>query len=391
MKKIRVIVVMVFLSFIAFVSVGSFLTKDREFSPNENRYLEEKPKISVDNIMNGSFQEDLENYLRDQVIGRDAWITVKTGVEKACGNTDIGGAYVGKEGYDFEKITPEDVDDTLFRRNAETVSEFFAEASDTVAPEHLSFLLVPTSGLVMEDKLPKNARLFDQAKYIDEVQNSMKDYNFIDVRQELTAHKDDYIYYRTDHHWTTDGAYIAYEKWCGQTGGSCPDKSGLEQDVVSDRFRGSLYSKILDADSAYDSIWTYGPTDRGAFGSFDCRVTIDGKETKDSCFDESKLTEKDQYAYFFGGNYGEVHIERTKAAGTGEPQKNLLVIKDSFANSFVPFLTQDFDNIYMIDLRYYNDNMQEYLKGHNITDVLVLYNISNFVSDRNIYKLTDGA
>ena len=123
MKKIRVIVVMVFLSFIAFVSVGSLLTKDREFSPNENRYLEEKPKISVDNIMNGSFQEDLENYLRDQVIGRDAWITVKTGVEKACGNTDIGGAYVGKDGYDFEKITPEDVDDTLFRRNAETVSE----------------------------------------------------------------------------------------------------------------------------------------------------------------------------------------------------------------------------------------------------------------------------
>ena len=211
MKKIRVIVVMVFLSFIAFVSVGSLLTKDREFSPNENRYLAEKPKISVDNIMNGSFQEDLENYLRDQVIGRGAWITVKTGVEKACGNTDIGGAYVGKDGYDFEKITPEDVDDTLFRRNAETVSEFFAEASDTVAPEHLSFLLVPTSGLVMEDKLPKNARLFDQAKYIDEVQNSMKDYNFIDVRQELTAHKDDYIYYRTDHHWTTDGAYIAYE------------------------------------------------------------------------------------------------------------------------------------------------------------------------------------
>lgn len=390
LKKIRVMVVMVFLSVLAFVSVGSLIAKDREFSPNENRYLEEKPKLSLDNIMSGKFQEDLENYLRDQVIGRDTWITVKTGVEKASGNTDIGGAYVGKDGYDFEKITPEDVDDTLFRRNVQTVSDFFTEASDAVEPERLSFLLVPTSGLVMENKLPKNARLFDQAKYIDEVQQAMENYDFIDVRQELTAHKDDYIYYRTDHHWTTDGAYIAYEKWCESTGEACPDKSELEQKVVTDRFRGSLYSKILDVDSAYDSIVTYGSKDKGAFGSFDCTITIDGKETRNSCFDEAKLAEKDKYAYFFGGNYGEVHIENTGRKDAEEPQKNLLVIKDSFANSFVPFLTQDFDNIYMIDLRYYNDNMQEYLKGHNITDVLVLYNISNFVSDRNIYKLTDG-
>lgn len=390
MKKIRVINVLVFLSFIAFVSVGSLLAGDREFSPNENRYLEEKPKISVDNILSGKFQDDLENYLRDQVIGRDTWITVKTGVEKASGNSDIGGAYVGKDGYDFEKITPEDVDDTLFRRNVKTVSDYFEAASDTVEKEHLSFLLVPTSGLVMEDKLPKNARLFDQSKYIDEVQQAMQDYDFIDVRQELMDHKEDYIYYRTDHHWTTDGAYIAYEKWCDRTGETCRDKDTLEKNVVSDRFRGSLYSKILDADSDYDSIWTYGPVAKEAFGSFGCRITIDGKETRDSCFDESKLSEKDKYAYFFGGNYGEVHIENTKGVSAGSPRKNILVIKDSFANSFVPFLTQNYDNIYMIDLRYYNEDMQAYLKGHNITDVLVLYNISNFVSDRNIYKLTDG-
>lgn len=390
MKKIRVMLVLVFLSFITFVSVGSLLAKDREFSPNENRYLEEKPKISVDNILSGTFQDDLENYLRDQVIGRDTWITVKTGVEKASGNTDIGGAYVGKDGYDFEKITPEDVDRTLFRRNVKAVSDYFEAASDTVEKGHLSFLLVPASGLVMEDKLPKNARLFDQTKYIDEVQQAMQDYDFIDVRQELIAHKEDYIYYRTDHHWTTDGAYIAYEKWCDHTGETCRNMDALEKNVVSDRFRGSLYSKILDADSAYDSIWTYGPVAGEAFGNFGCKITIDGKDTRDSCFDASKLSEKDKYAYFFGGNYGEVHIENTKGVSAGSPRKNLLVIKDSFANSFVPFLTQNYDNIYMIDLRYYNEDMQAYLKEHNITDVLVLYNISNFVSDRNIYKLTDG-
>ena len=167
------------------------------------------------------------------MIGRDAWITVKTGVEKACGNTDIGGAYVGKDGYDFEKITPEDVDDTLFRRNLKTVSDYFAKVSDTVEPDHLSFLLVPTSGLVMAEKLPKNARLFDQTKYIDEVQRAMEGYRFIDVRQELMTHRDEEIYYRTDHHWTTDGALLAYEKWCDDMGESRPNRTDLQKNVVT--------------------------------------------------------------------------------------------------------------------------------------------------------------
>ena len=78
------------------------------------------------------------------------------------------------------------------------------------------------------------------------------------------------------------------------------------------------------------------------------------------------------------------------AADEENKGRNVLVIKDSFANSFAPFLTQNYENIYMIDLRYYNGDLKAYLQEHNITDVLVLYNISNFISDRNIYKLTGG-
>lgn len=366
------------------------MIKDRDFSPNENRYLAEPPKLTGDRLLSGQFQKDLEDYLRDQIGFRDGWITIKTGVQKSCGNTDIGGAYVGKDGYDFEKITPEDVDDTLFRRNTQTVAEYFDSVSDMVEPNRLSFLLVPTSGLVMEDKLPKNARLFDQSKYIDDVQRAMEDYNFIDVRQELATHKDEYIYYRTDHHWTTDGAYIAYEKWCESTGHDCVGRDALRQQIVTENFRGSLYSKILDADSAYDCIWTYGPKDAEPFGSENIVVTIDNKETKDTCYAIEKLEEKDKYAYFFGGNYGEVRIENTALEQGDTEERNLLVVKDSFANSFVPFLTESYHNIYMVDLRYYNGGMETYLKGHHITDVLVLYNISNFVSDRNVYKLTGG-
>ena len=389
MKKVRIIIIIVFIGFFVLISGASLIIKDREFSPNENRYLAETPELSWDNILSGKFQDGLEDYLRDQVCFRDGWITVKTGIQKACGDTDIGGAYVGKDGYDFEKITPEDVDEKQVDRNIKAVEDYFMTASETIDKQKLSFLLVPTSGLVMQEKLPKNARLFDQAKYIDQVQKAMKDYNFVDVRDTLMDHNDEYIYYKTDHHWTSAGACLAYDVWSERTGGEAETEDGLVKNVVSDKFRGSLYSKILDADSAYDEIWTYGLQKDDAFGSKDCTVTIDEKQQLDSIYDDEKLQEKDKYAYFLGGNYGQVHIQNQKAASKAKG-KNLLIIKDSFANSFVPFVTQDYENIYMVDLRYYNGDMKSYLQEHNITDVLVLYNISNFISDRNLQKLTGG-
>ena len=389
MKKVRIIIIIVFIGFFVLISGASLIIKDREFSPNENRYLAETPELSWDNILSGKFQDGLEDYLRDQVCFRDGWITVKTGIQKACGDTDIGGAYVGKDGYDFEKITPEDVDEKQVDRNIKAVEDYFMTASETIDKQKLSFLLVPTSGLVMQEKLPKNARLFDQAKYIDQVQKAMKDYNFVDVRDTLMDHNEEYIYYKTDHHWTSAGACLAYEVWSEHTGGEAEKKDELAENVVSDKFRGSLYSKILDADSAYDEIWTYGLQKDDAFGSKDCTVTIDEKQQLDSIYDDEKLQEKDKYAYFLGGNYGQVHIQNQKAASKAKG-KNILIIKDSFANSFVPFATQDYENIYMVDLRYYNGDMKSYLQEHNITDVLVLYNISNFISDRNLHKLTGG-
>ena len=389
MKKVRIIIIIVFIGFFVLISGASLIIKDREFSPNENRYLAETPELSWDNILSGKFQDGLEDYLRDQVCFRDGWITVKTGIQKACGDTDIGGAYVGKDGYDFEKITPEDVDEKQVDRNIKAVEDYFMTASETIDKQKLSFLLVPTSGLVMQEKLPKNARLFDQAKYIDQVQKAMKDYNFVDVRDTLMDHNEEYIYYKTDHHWTSAGACLAYEVWSEHTGGEAEKKDELAENVVSDKFRGSLYSKILDAESAYDEIWTYGLQKDDAFGSKDCTVMIDEKQQLDSIYDDEKLQEKDKYAYFLGGNYGQVHIQNQKAASKAKG-KNILIIKDSFANSFVPFVTQDYENIYMVDLRYYNGDMKSYLQEHNITDVLVLYNISNCISDRNLHKLTGG-
>ena len=401
MSKNSYIITGAFLVAIGGISVGSLLAKDREFSPNENRYLSGLPKCSVERILSGDFQDDLEKYLNDQILGRDQWITAKTALQKTCGDTDIGGAYVGKDGYDFEKILPEDIDDKLVNRNIQSVQQFLEKSTAQVEKEHMSFLLVPTSGLVMKEYLPKNAILFNQEAYMDRVKDALKEYCFMDGRnifqEEVNSktkldHKteaefeseidfeskaDKTLYYRTDHHWTTYGAFVAFEEWCKQTGHSFEGADSYETETVTKQFRGSLYSKILDYDSAYDSIVKMTKKQDAT----DYKVIADGKDIG-GFYQEDKLQEKDKYAYFFGGNYGEVAIE-----GTQEGKGNLLVIKDSFANAFVPFLADSYDNIYMVDLRYFNEDMQAYLKEKNITDILVLYNVSNFVTDRNLYKL----
>lgn len=372
--------------FLVLISIGSFVAKDREFSENENRYLAQFPEISLDSILNCDFQDGLEKYINDQILGRDEWITIKTAIQKFVGDTDIGGAYVGKDGYDFEKITQDDVDQRLVDRNIAQIQEFFATSSAKIDKSRLTFLLVPTSGLVLEDKLPANAPLFDQTAIIEAVEQGMEDYNFVDVRTILTEHKDEGVYYRTDHHWTSLGALLAYGEYCDSVGLSF-DVEDYKEITVTENFRGSLYSKILDYDSAYDAIKIYEKG--GSDSSF--VVTLDGWQS-DGFYHYNQLEEKDKYLFFFGGNYAEVVISSSleDAVGGSEnvsEERNLLLVKDSFANCFAPLVAEDYDNVYMIDLRFFRGDMQEYMEANNITDVLVLYNVSNFISDKNIHKL----
>ena len=383
MKITKIMMSVSLLGFLALISVMSFLSPDRDFSENENRYLADAPTLSLDNILDAKFQDGLEEYLNDQIYYRDGWITIKTAIQKAMGDTDIGGAYVGKDGYDFEKITSDDVDDKLVKKNTKELKEYLNYCNESIDASRISVVIVPTSGLVLADKLPDYAPLFDQSAYIDSILSDMQGYNVVDVRDTLISKKDEGVYYRTDHHWTSKGAFLTYAKWCESMGLACEEEN-YTVTTVTNEFRGSLYSKILDHDSAYDSIECYKKT--GSESSF--VITLDGKEV-DDFYHYDKLEEKDKYLFFFGGNYGEVVIDK-QGEKELEQERNLLLIKDSFANSFVPFVAEDYDHVYMIDLRYCREDMRAYLEEHNITDVMVLYNISNFISDKNIYKLNTG-
>lgn len=377
MKKKSLATVLVFLGFIGGISLLTFTQKDREFSENENRYLAKMPSISWESIKKGEFQDGFEEYIKDQIVFRDHWITVETAIQKACFNTDIGGAYVGKNGYDFEKITPDDVDQKQVNKNVKSLNNFFDYACEKVGEDNLYFILVPTSGLINSEKLPKNAILFDQNACMDNIIGQIGSHITYDVRELFKQQKDTQLYYKTDHHWTTEAARLTYNYWSERTGKDSTANSDSELVTVTESFRGSLYSKILDYDSAYDQIKVLKNT-------LDTEYTViaDGKDIG-GIYQKDKLSEKDKYAYFMGGNYGEALIHNEAAKGKG----NLLLIKDSFANSFVPMLAADYENIYMIDLRYFAGHVPTYMKENNISEIMVLYNISNFISDKNIFKI----
>lgn len=365
MKKENLITVILFLTAIFGLGGAFWIVKDRTFSENENRYLAQSPEISVKSVIDGDFMEQADEYVSDQFVLRDGFIAAASMLQRASGRKDINGVYIGEDGYLITKTEERDVDRKLLDGNIKSVNDFFDKCD---IPGKKVMMAVPTAALVLRDKLPENAPEFDQEEVISEISGGISTGTVLDATEYLVADGAQ-TYYRTDHHWTTEGAYDAYRMYCslyGRTAPYCDD----DFMTVTGKFRGSLYSKVLLPDCRYDDI--------AAVQEPECEVICDGKPGR--LYHYEALDTKDKYNFFLGGNYGKVEI---KGRGTG----NLLVIKDSFANCFVPFLIDDYDRIIMIDLRYYMGSVNSLIEDEKITDALILYNVSNFMGDENIIKL----
>ena len=227
-------------------------------------------------------------------------------------------------------------------------------------------LIVPSPAGVLRDSLPEDAPYYDEDRAFAMLEEQLGT-AFADARQALAGVADPY--YHTDHHWTTAGAQAAYHIWAEATGHTARSYALVQ---ATDRFRGTLYSKVLLPDSVYDEV-DYCPDI--TIESADCDGTV-----TDSLYDLAALEKKDKYELFLGGNYAKA-VLRTGV----ENGKHLLLIKDSFANSLVPFLCGDYETITMVDLRYCREKIQPL--ADEADDVLVLYEITNFAADGNLFKL----
>ena len=371
-KKYSIFITVLFCLFTFGFGAALILSPSRDFSDQENRYLSQFKAPTLDTVRSGEFMEDFEDYVTDQFPLRDQWIQLKALLERALGKRENNKVYFGTDGQ------------TLFAHfkapGAEELEQkvgFVNKLGDNLdVPVYFS--LVPDKSLVWADRLPDNAPNVDDGSTIENARELCGDnVAYIDLRDALG--REDDAFYRTDHHWTTLGAYYAYAAMMEGMGRTPKALSDFAPTVVSDEFFGTTFSSSGVRWLEPDAIEFYVPQNAAAVTNY-----FDGTPTEGQLYDLSKLSEKDKYAAFLGGNKP-LTIVKSNVAPEGAPK--LMLIRDSYADSLAPFLCYNFSEIHLVDPRYYKTSMAQYVKDNAIDEVLVLYSVSNFVKDGNLFVL----
>ena len=359
------------------VMLVNIIIPDREMSEEENRMLASKPKLTFSTLVNGDFMEQYEEYLSDQFAGRDLWHRMKVALDRFGGSRMENGIYIGKDGQLLQDIQVPDQEH--LSENLDAIKEF----TETYQDIPVTMILVPDAACILNDRLPWLASVEDQNQMISMVEQSLGDsVTWVDAASALNKHKREKIYYLTDHHWTSLGAFYTFQE--------AAPALGIEEDVsdkflsytVSDSFNGVLASESGAGLGTEENIDIYVPRE----GDNDVIVNyVNESKRTTSLYDSSKLETKDQYGVFLGGNTSLIDIRTVSTS-----QKRLLVVKDSFANSFIPFLAPYYREIVVVDPRYYSGTIEDIMNSYRITDALFLYSGNSFFTDNSISGVFTG-
>lgn len=376
LRKYRNLLLLLFLMTILLVPVIHLALPDRSFSAVENRTLKGKPEFSLASLSDGSFAKGVTGYLEDQFPLRDQMIRLKARMEKWLGRQENNDVYIRSGEYLIGKFSPNP--DELTREKAEVLNAFAKAHED----RSISIMLVPNKIEIIKDRLPVYAPAASQAQYLEDFYSQLSPkINAIDLIPRFTDLKNNYLYFRSDHHWTQEGAFRAQEEFFRSLD-MAPRTEG-EYDIrkVAQDFLGTLTSKSGIPPNSADELNLYVPRTPE-----DLVVNLTEEQKKLTSLYQMDLVEgQDKYLVYLGGNYPVVRITTTSTQ-----DRRLLIIKDSYANPFVPFMTKDFNEITMVDLRYYTGDVNELAQEYLITDILVLYNINTFNDDHSILNIGDG-
>lgn len=349
----------------------NIIVPNKEKSVQENRILATKPKFRLSSLISGDYDEKFEAYMDDQFVGRDMWRKLKVTVDRICGSRLENGVYIGRNGQLLEQI--EVADENHLAANIKAIKSF----SESQKKIPVRMMLVPDAANVLNHSLPALAKPEDQTQMFSMVRKDLGDsVEWIDVSTELNKHKTEKIYYKTDHHWTTLGAFYAFQAAAPSLGIEGDLSGKYVSHAVSNSFNGMLASKSGVNLGEKEQIDIYVPTEEDTDLIIDY---VDEGKRSTSLYDSSKLKEKDQYTVFLGGNSSLLDI-RTVSTST----KRLLLVKDSFANSFIPFLTPYYREIVVVDPRYYSGTINDLMDSYRISEVLFLYSGNTFFKDNNI-------
>lgn len=345
----------------------SLFTPQRDFSELENRVLQGWPSFSFSKLLSGEWIPQLEKMMNDQCFGRDGWVRLKATCDALLGKKDIGGAYLGRDGWLFEKReTPAP---GQLEKNTGYVAGF-AQWADKQGIR-ACFLPAYSAATYYPEHLPGYAAVADERA----IAAALTGIEVLDPYEATYAHRDEAIYFKTDHHWTQRGAYWAYRTFAEKMG--FDPLPWMDVSISPSPFYGTLYSRAplpwIQADTlAYKET---APVED---------IFYDGVSSGDtSPYKLQNLQKKDQYTVFLDGNHVTQDIRTGNHTG-----RTLAVMKDSFAHALAPLLAAHYDRIILIDLRYFSQPVRPYLLEQGVTDVLISYNMSWFAGDTNIVRLT---
>ena len=365
----------VFVLFIFGFAIAGLLQKDREFSEMENRNLAQLPKFSFESLKSGNFTSGIESYMSDQVFLKDELVALKTDSERLMLKNYQNGVYFGKDGYYLQQYTE---DKAQIDKNIGYVNDF-ADAVDVP----VRFLLVPNSVCVNSDKLPNFAVNDDQLESIKYIEQNLSEkislFNAYDTLK-AAADKGEQVFYKTDHHWTANGARTVFEALMADE--AAVATNDYDASITRDDFYGTLYSKAPSALTKPDTMLLPKHSDN--------RYTVNyvkENKTSNSLIDESFLDKKDKYAAFLGGNFARVDITSRECA----TDKKVLVLKDSYANAMLPYLADQYSELIVVDMRYYHFEQQtvsELAESEGVDEVLMVYNMDFVNTDDNFLWLS---
>ena len=355
---------------------------ENAFSENENRYLEKMPDFNFDTVTDKSFMTKFENFFSDRIVLREQWIGLMNDFDRILGKKEIKGIFT-EDGRMMQSWRTSDYSVDSVNKNLAAMEKF----AEKYPKMKMYFMLAPNAQEIYSDTLPANCGAADQKLFIKNCYDSLPSITGIDVYSGLLAAKNEYIYYRTDHHWTSYGAYIGYKSAASAMKFTAYSEDKFSIEHASNEFRGTLYSKTLDNSITPDTIDIYTLANNEP--QVKVSVYKSGAEpdsTYSSLYFREFLDVKDKYSTFLGQNVPRIDID------SEIPQENdkgsLLIIKDSYAHSLIPFLTKNYSHITVLDLRYINSDLSNI--GVSLKDyenVLFMYNVITFSQDTNVKKL----
>ena len=360
-----------FISVWIILVILNFFNPKKEFSEEENRYLAKIPELTMEKLVSGEFSNEMNEYFNDHFIFRNAWVKVNSLVQISTGKDEINNVYVGEDGYLFEKENITEKELANFEYSANKIKNI----TETLeVPVYV--MIVPNSIYINQDKLPEFVESPNQLEIINNMYNIMDNTININVVQVIKEENEiNQLYFKTDHHMTSEGSKILYEKFAEASKIDC--NANFEKEIVSTSFLGTFDAKSQVLNQETDIISIYKN-----FYNQNLEKVVYDLETTDSIYKYDYLLKRDKYSYFLNGNNSKVEIHTKQNNG-----KKLLIIKDSYAHNFAQFLCGNYEEIHLIDPRYYRATIKDYVNENEITDVLFLYNVSNLAGDLGLRNI----